>query len=265
MQHDVTLITGASSGIGRAIALQLAREGARLALAARTPEPLERVAAECRDAGAEAIAIAGDVGAREDCERMVRSAIERFGRLDMLIANAGISMRARFDEITDPTLFERVMRINYLGAVWCTMAALPELKKTGGRIVAMSSLTGKTGVPMRTAYAASKHAIAGFFESLRLELIGSGVSVTTIYPGFVTSEIRFRALGPDGRPVGSDAQNEEDDMSAEECARITLEAARRRKREVVMTARARFGLWLKFVAPALVDRITLNAMKSRMR
>lgn len=261
--HDVILITGASSGIGRALALQLAREGAKLGLSARSVEPLERVAAECREAGGEAIAIAGDVGVYDDCVRMVRETVDRFGRLDMLIANAGISMRARFEEITDPTLFERIMRINYFGAVWCTMAALPELKKTQGRIVAISSLTGKTGVPFRTAYSASKHAMAGFFESLRLELAGSGVSVTTIYPGFVTSEIRLRALGADGHPVGADAQNEPDDMSAEECARITLDAAKKRKREVVMTARAKFGLWLKLVAPAVVDRITLNAMKSR--
>jgi NAD(P)-dependent dehydrogenase (short-subunit alcohol dehydrogenase family) len=264
-RDSVVVITGASSGIGRELALQLARQGAHLVLAARNREALDAVAKDCGSIGVDTRVVKADVGERNDCERMIRTAMDAFGRIDMLINNAGISMRVRFDEITDPSLFEQLIRINYLGAVWCTMYALPHLKKTKGRIVAVSSIAGKTGVPMRTAYSASKHAMAGFFESLRLELIPEGVSVTTIYPGFVTTDIRLRALGADGKPVGADAQNDVADMSAAECARITLDAAAKRKREVVMTAKAKLGVWLKLLAPGIVDRMTLKTVHSRTR
>jgi NAD(P)-dependent dehydrogenase (short-subunit alcohol dehydrogenase family) len=262
-RDSVVIVTGTSSGIGRAIALELARDGARLVLSARGADALESVAEECRVSGGDAVSVAADVGERSDCERLVRRAVESFGRIDMLVNNAGISMRTRFDEITDPDLVERIMRVNFLGSAWCTFYALPELKKSRGRIVAVSSLTGKTGVPMRTGYAASKHAMAGFFDSLRLELTGDGVSVTTVYPGFVTSEIRYRALGADGQPLHDDAQNRGGDMPAEECARITLRAAAKRRREVVMTAQGKIGLWVKLVAPRLVDAMAVRAIRGR--
>jgi NAD(P)-dependent dehydrogenase (short-subunit alcohol dehydrogenase family) len=263
--HRPIVLTGASSGIGRALALQLAEQGAWLALAARSADELEAVAAECRArgaaAGARAIAVPTDVGDEAQCRALVARAVDELGRVDTLVNNAGISMWARFDALTDLSGLERIMRVNYFGAVWCTHAALPHLKRARGRIVGVSSLTGKTGVPTRTGYAASKHAMAGFFDSLRIELADDGVSVTMIYPGFVATGVRRHAVGPDGRPLGESPVQEAKVMSAERCAAITLRAMARREREVVMTARGRVGQWLKLVAPGLTDRIARRAIE----
>ena len=161
------VITGASAGIGRELAVELARRGALLTLAARGAEGLAEAARVCEAEGARAVTVTADVGERADCERIVSAAVEAHGGVDVLVNNAGISMWGRFDEIEDLSIFERIMRINYLGAVYCTHYALPHLKTRRGLIVAVSSLTGKTGVPTRSAYAASKHAMQGFFDSSR--------------------------------------------------------------------------------------------------
>lgn len=262
--RDRTLVlTGASSGIGREMALRLADAGAKLALAARSPGPLEAVAEACRARGADVLPVPTDVGVEEQCAALVALAVGRFGGVDALVCNAGISMWSRFDEVEDLAVFERIMRVNYLGAAWCTAHALPHLKRSRGRLVAVSSLTGKTGVPTRTGYAASKHAMTGFFDSLRIELADDGVSVTVAYPGFVATEIRERAFGPDGRPLGAGNSpvREREVMTAEECARRILDAAAKRKREIVMTRRAKVGQWLKLVAPGVVDRIARRAIE----
>jgi NAD(P)-dependent dehydrogenase (short-subunit alcohol dehydrogenase family) len=202
------LVTGASQGIGKAVCLELAGRGARLTLAARDAAALEQVAAACRDRGGEALVVPTDVSQPGDCERLVRQAVATWGALDALINNAGIDMIARFDEVADLQLFERLMRVNYLGYVYPTYYALPELRRSRGRLVAVSSLAGMTGVPTRTGYAASKHAIFGFFDSLRIELAGTGVTVTLVAPDFVLSEIHRRAAGPDGRPLGHSPMQE---------------------------------------------------------
>jgi short-subunit dehydrogenase len=145
--------------------------------------------------------------------------------------------------------------VNYLGSAYLTAYALPYLKQTKGRIVGVSSLAGKNGVPTRSGYAASKHAMAGFFDSLRIELSDSGVSVTMIYPGFVKSEIRERAAGADGKPLGQSLVHESEVMTAETCARIIISAAAKRKREEVMTLRGKLGQWIKLIAPGMVDRV----------
>src|SRR5437868_13338768 len=251
---DIVLITGASSGIGEAIALRLASRGCRLALAARGAADLERVADSCRAAGGESATFPADVADEAQCRAFVVGALGTFGRIDALVNNAGISMEVRFEDITDLALVERIMRVNVLGAVYCTHAALPHLRATRGRLVAVSSLTGLSGVPTRTAYAASKHALRGFFDSLRIELAGSGVSVTVAYPGFVATDIARRSFG--ARNVRT-----EHAMSAEECARLIVDAMDRREREVVMTARAKVAQWLKLVAPGLVDRIAARAIE----
>lgn len=261
-RENVVVVTGASSGIGAELARRLAEGGAWLALAARDAARLEEVAAECRARGGRALAVPTDVADEAQCAALVERTAAEYGRLDTLVNNAGLSMWARFDEVTDLSIFERIMRVNYLGSVWCTHHALPHLKRSRGRIVGVSSLTGKTGVPTRSAYAASKHAMAGFFDSLRIELEGTGVSVTMVYPGFVSTEIRERAFGPDGRPLGAGNSpvREREVMTAEECARRIVDAAAARRREVVMTARARVGQWLKLIAPGVVDRIARNAI-----
>lgn len=261
-RDNVVVLTGASAGIGREVALRLAAQGARLVLAARDAAKLDAAAAGCRALGAAALAVPTDVSDEAECRALVERAVAEHGRIDTLILNAGIGMWARFDEMTDLAPFERIMRVNYLGSVYPAFYALPHLKRTRGRIVSVNSLTGRTGVPTRSGYAASKHAAAGFFESIRIELMDSGVTVTQVFPGFVATEIRERAYGPDGRPLGAGNSpvREREVMTAEECARQIVHAAARRKRDVVMTLRGKIGARLKLVAPGLVDRIAAKAI-----
>lgn len=255
------LITGASSGIGRALAESLAGEGAKLTLVARGEDALAEVARACREAGGEALVAPADVGDADACARAVAVAVAEYGTLDIVVNNAGISMWARFDEVEDLGVFERIMRVNYLGAVYITHHALPHLMKSDGLLVAISSLTGKTGVPTRSGYGASKHAMQGFFDSLRVELRETGVDVLVVSPGFVDTAIRARAFGPDGRPREVSPRDESKaNMSVERCVSIIAEAMRGRKREVVMTPRAKLGQWIKLFAPSLVDRIAARAV-----
>lgn len=262
---QVVLVTGASSGIGAELARQFASAGARVALAARNRARLEEIADECRQAGAEAFVVTGDVALEADCRHIVESTVAHFGQLDTLVNNAGLGSSGRFDEVTDLSIFDTLMRVNYLGSVWCTAHALPHLKHTRGRIVAISSLTGLTGVPKRTAYAATKHAMAGFFDSLRIELMDSGVSVTVVYPGFVFSEINQRALAPDGQPFGERAYRRKpgETMETDECVRQILRATARRQRDLVMTWRGKIGRVLKLLSPSLVDGMARRVIASR--
>jgi short-subunit dehydrogenase len=261
MKDNVVAITGASKGIGAELARQLAGKGAKLVLAARNAKELEAVAQECRKLGAAVVTVKADVAEERDCQAIVAGAVLAYGRLDTLVNNAGMSMWARFEDIRDVSVLERIMRVNYMGAVYCTRHALPYLRESRGRIVGISSLAGRTGVPTRTGYAASKHAMTGFFDSLRIELAGSGVTVTMVYPGFVSTGIRENATGPDGRPIMVSPVREGEVMTVEDCARRIVRAIERREREVVMTARGRMGLWLKLFAPGLVDRLARRAIE----
>ncbi len=244
-RENVVVLTGASQGIGREVALQLADQGAWLALAARNREKLEAVAAECERRGGRAQVIPTDVTDPAQCQALVAQTLAAYGRIDTLINDAGISALGRFDELQDLAVIERIIRVNYLGSVYCTFYALPYLKQTRGRLVAIISLSGKWGLPRVSGYAASKHAMAGFFDSLRVELAGSGVTVTTIYPGFVATGTReLKSMV----------------MPVETCARLIVQAAGQRRRELVMTALGRLGLWVRLIAPGLVDRITSRYM-----
>jgi short-subunit dehydrogenase len=260
-KDKVVIITGGSRGIGRELARQLAARGAWLCLAARDEERLKAVQAECEQLGGKAVYIVTDVCEQAQCERLIRGCAETYGRIDALVNNAGVTMWARFDKVITLAPFETIMQTNYFGGVYCTYNALPHLKQSRGMIVGISSLTGLNGVPTRSAYAASKHAMAGFFDTLRIELAETGVSVTIIYPGFVKSEVRARAFGPDGNQLGTSPVQEGQVMPVETCARIILRAMERRKREEVMTLRGKLGLWLKLIAPGLVDRIALRAIQ----
>lgn len=260
-RDNVVIITGASAGIGLEVARQLAAQGARLVLAAREPALLEAAAESCRELGGQVIAVPTDVGDSEQCRRLIDTAVQNHGRIDTLINNAGISMHARFDELSDVHAVDRITRINYLGSVYCTWYALPHLKLSRGRIVGVSSITGKIGVPTRTLYAGTKHAMAGFFDSLRIELVDDNISVTMVYPGFVATDIATRALGPDGKPLGKRPVNNKKAIQVDECARRIIDAAGKRSREVVMARRARLGMILRALAPGRVDKMAAKGIR----
>ncbi len=199
LNGKVVLITGASSGIGRATALRLARYGARLVLAARNTAALDDVRREAEAVAAHALVVTTDVTDEDQCRRAVDAAVDRFGRLDVLICSAGLSMRAYFEGSSLEAL-ERVMNVNFFGTLYATYHALPHVKKTRGSLVAISSLTGKRGIPSYGIYGASKFAIQGLYESLHLELGRDGVHVGIVSPAFVDTPLRDNVLGPNGQP-----------------------------------------------------------------
>jgi NAD(P)-dependent dehydrogenase (short-subunit alcohol dehydrogenase family) len=257
--NNVTIATGASSGIGRELAFRLIEQGAWLSLADCNAEQLQETATICRQRGGQILAVDTDVSQKSQCKNLIDQTVAAYGRIDSLINNAGITMVSRFDETRAPALIERVMQVNFFGSVYCTYYALPYLKKSRGRIVAISSLAGKTGLPGRSGYAASKHAMTGFFDTLRMELADDGVSVTTIFPGFVATNLRQLAIGPDGRLLEKSTVRELKAMTTEMCAKQIIRAAALRKRELIMTGRGKIGLWLKLIAPGLVDRMARSA------
>jgi short-subunit dehydrogenase len=259
--ENVTIITGASEGIGRELALQLADQGAWLALAARDVNKLEDVASQCRQRGGRAISIPTDVTQKTQCEQLIERTVLEYGRIDTLVNSAGLSMYSRFDELQNPEIMERIIQVNYLGSVYCTFYALPHLKKTKGRIVGICSLLGKAGAPTRSGYAASKHAVIGFYDSLRIECSGDGITVTIICPAFVSTGMRERSLGSDAKPMGVSTLDEARVMTVEKCVELTIKAIIQRKRELIMSMRGKVGLWLKLIAPKLVDNIARNAIE----
>ena len=264
------VITGASDGIGAELARQLAaqhRSQIALVLAARNLTALQQVAQACTDCGAQALVVPTDVAVQAQCQQLIEQAVQRFGRIDMLINNAGISAQAQLSEVhaQDLQWYEQLMRINFWGSLWCTHAALPQLQASRGRIVAVSSLAGLVGLPGRTAYSSSKFAMSGFFEALRAELKPSGVSITIAYPGVVDTRIRHRGFNARGQAAGVSGLKEEGAMTVQTCARLILQAAERRERELVMTAKGRLGRWLKLLAPGLVEKMALAAFKDEAR
>ena len=258
------LITGASEGIGRALALELARKGARLSLVARNAGRIEEAAEEARKLGGQALAIAADVTDPAAAARMVAATIEAFGGLDVLVLNAGGSMWAPFEAMPDPEAAARqLMELNFFACLRIAQEALPHLRASKGLLVPVASVAGYAGIPTRTLYAASKHALVGFFESLRVELLGSGVDVTMVAPDFVVTELHARAMGADGQAIGHGKLDPRKVMTAEACARLMVRAMEKRQRLLVTSARGHFGRWLQLLAPGLVDRIAARAVARR--
>ncbi len=258
-QDKAVIVTGASSGIGRALALRLADQGAWITLAARDAARLAVLAEECRQRGGKAIAVPTGVTGEAQCKALIERAVAEFGRLDVLINNAGIGATGLLEELPDLTLFKRVMDVNFYGVVYCTYYAVKHLKQTQGRIVNISSLGGKSPLPYNSNYNASKYAVHGFSDSVRMELAQAGVSVTLICPYWVVTEFHERLMDKDGTPRGPQGRAiySEKTMTADQCAATTLKAAARRKREVLMGP-GWLTVWLRIIAPGLVDKITIE-------
>ena len=268
-KNNVTIITGASTGIGEELAYRLAQQGAQLVLTARRLDELNRVADKARAldgaSGAKVITVSADVAKADECKKIIDAAIAEFGRIDTLVCNAGMTMWAKFADLQDMSVLERIMQVNYMGAVYCTHYALPHLIAAKGRIVGIASLTALVGVPTRTGYAASKHAMRGFFDSLRIELSDSGVSVTMIYPGFIATGIRENATGADGKPARIDPVNQDEVMSVEECTSIIVRAMESRRREEIMTLKGKVGQWVKLIAPGFTDGLAKKAVEGNTK
>ncbi len=237
----VAVITGASSGIGRAAALRLAALGADVALAARTETALHDVASHVRALGRRALVLPTDVAEPESCRRMVETAVDQLGRLDIMLCCAGISMRATFAE-SDPAVMEKVMRVNFFGTMHASWHAIPHLRRTRGSLVALSSLTGKRGTPFYSVYGASKFAIQGLFESLRMELAPDGIHVGVLAPGFVDTPLREHVLGPDGQTFKQPPRLPFRLWPLEGCVDRLIQLIRRRQHEALLPA---------FVGPVL--------------
>lgn len=257
-KNKVVVITGASSGIGRSCAEEFAKRGANLVLAARQYVTLCEITAGLeKDYGIKAVAVQVDVTKEEDCELLIKQALITFGSIDIVVNNAGISMRALFNEL-DLSVLKNLMDVNFWGTVYCTKYALPEILKTKGSIIGVSSIAGYRGLPGRTGYSASKFAMNGFMEALRTELLNTGVHVMVACPGFTTSNIRVAALAKDGASHGETSMEEGKMMSSEEVASRIVDGIASRKRTLIMTAQGKLTVWINKLLPALADKLVFN-------
>lgn len=259
----VIVITGASEGIGRALSLALAPQQSKLVLAARNEKRLDQLKKEIESLGGQALVMPTDITSEEACKNLIEAAVSAWGGIDVLVNNAGRTMWTTLEDLKDTSIIEQLIRVNYLGAAYCTYYALPYLKASKGRIATISSVAGLTGVPTRTAYSASKHALFGFFDSLRIELIGTGVTVTMITPDFVLSQMHRRAFGSDGKPLGMSPMQEDKIMKAEDCAAMIVKAIENRDRLLITSLRGKLGRWMKMIAPGVIDKLALKAIRER--
>ncbi|MEZ5046539.1 MAG: SDR family oxidoreductase [Chitinophagaceae bacterium] len=254
-QQKVVLITGASSGIGKALAIQLLDYGAYVFVCARNQDNLNSLIEQHPHANL--YTFKADVSQEQECKAFVQFAIDSKGAIDILINNAGISMRALFVDL-DLSVLHQSMNINFWGAVYCTKYALPSIIKNKGSVIGISSIAGYKGLPCRTGYSASKFALQGFLESLRIEMLPSKVNVMWVSPGFVASNIRQVALGATGHSQGETPLNEDKLMSAETCADLIIKAIKKRKRTLIMTSQGVLTVWLNKFFPSFMDKKVLQ-------
>lgn len=259
-KNKVVVITGASSGIGKACAFEFAEQGAKVILAARREKELKKVEDEIKKHGNDAISIKTDVKDIEDCKNLIDITVEKYGKIDVLINNAGISMRANFEDL-DISVIKELMDTNFYGAVYCTKFGLPYLIKQKGTVIGISSISGLTPLPGRTGYAASKHAMDGFLNTLRLENIKNGLHVLIVHPGFTNSNIRKLALNKNGIPQKETPRDEAKMMSSEKVAQIIARATIKREKDLILTGEGKFVVWLHKNFPGITDRIILHEME----
>lgn len=260
MKDKVVVITGGSSGIGKALAFAFGKRGSKIFITGRNAAELKNTVGELQAAGVAVASLVADASVPADNQRMAEEAVRVFGRMDVLIANAGISMRALFEEV-DLAVIRQVMEINFFGVVYAIRYCLPEIKKNHGSIVGMSSIAGYRGLPARSGYSASKFALNGFLETLRTEYLKDNLHVLTACPGFTASNIRTRALVKDGTPQGDSSLDEGKVMTAEAVAEHIYSAVVKRKREIILTSNGRLAVLLNKWWPWLADRLVYNALK----
>ena len=260
MKKKVVIVTGASSGIGKACAIEFAQKGAHVVLVARSAAKLEMLADQISSYGVQALPLVADVSQEEDCKKMIHQVLHQFGKINVLINNAGISMRSSFADI-DVSVLKKVMDVNFWGTVYCTRYALTSILENKGSVVGVSSIAGYKGLPGRTGYSSSKFAMHGFLESLRLENLNNGLHVLIACPGFTASNIRNTALTGDGSSQGETPRDEQKMMQPEEVAAYIVDAVEMRKDRLTLTLNGKLTVLLNKFFPKWVDKLVYNHMR----
>lgn len=259
MLNKVAVITGGSSGIGKALVEKYGKEGYSVVFTGRNEDRMLEVEGLLTSGGIDHLGLRLDAGSMEDNKKMIDATIEKFGRIDVLVCNAGISMRALLEDL-DLSVFEKVMQINFNGTLYATKYALPHILESKGSIIGISSINGWRGTPARTAYTASKYAMQGLYESLRTEVMKKGVHVLVVCPGFTGTNIRNQALSADGSAQGESPRDESKMMSSEEVAERTFRAMIKKKRDLVLTTQGKLAVFLNKWMPGRMDKIVYNVM-----
>ena len=259
MKNKVIIITGASSGIGESCAINFYNQGANLILAARSEEKLKLLNDKLNTKSNKSFYYITDVSIESDCEKLIQFAINKFGRIDILLNNAGISMRAIFQDVS-LDVFDKLMKVNFYGAVYCTKHALPYILKNKGSIVGVSSIAGHKGLPGRTAYSASKFALQGFLEALRIENLKKGLHVLIACPGFTASNIRKKALNANGKIQSESPRSEQKMMTSQEVANHIAVAINKRKDSIVLSSSGKLTVFLNKFFPKWVDSLVFKHM-----
>jgi NAD(P)-dependent dehydrogenase (short-subunit alcohol dehydrogenase family) len=254
-RDKVIIVTGASSGIGLASAKLFGSYGARVVMAARSFEKMQEMVSQVSSDPDKVLCVRTDVSVEEDCRRLVEKTVERFGGIDILVNNAGVSMRAMFNDL-DLKVIRTLMDVNFWGTVQCTKFALPYLLKSRGAVVGIVSIAGYTALPARTGYSASKFAIRGFLDTLRMEHLRDGLNVLVYAPGYTASQVRRNALTADGSAQGETPLDESRLMSAEAVAKRLARALYCRRSQVTLTFLGRLTIFAPRVFPRLTDRLT---------
>lgn len=257
-KDQVIILTGASEGIGRALAKAMIPQSPKLVLVARNLDRLNELAKELSDQNVESLVIKADVSDKADCANVVEKTIEKFGRIDKLINNAGITLWANFEDTQNLETSEKIMDVNFNSVLYMTHYALPHIIKSKGHLVAVSSVSGFLGVPGHAVYGASKHAIHGFYDSLRLELKEVGVKVTIVAPDFIQTEIHHRGLNGEGKPMGK-RLGDDIAMSATDCAKIMLDGINKEQRTVITSPRGKLAYPMRGVVPGIIDALALKS------
>ncbi len=261
MNNKVSIITGASSGIGKAIAYELAKKGSNVVLAARRKDRLIKVAKDIEDKyNVKTLVIQADLSLQDDCKKVIDNTIAKFSKIDILINNAGISQRALFADL-DLNVIHKVMNINYWASIYTTKFALPYILESKGSIVAISSISGFSPLPARTGYCSSKYALHGFMEALRIEHLKTGVHIMIVAPEYVASEIREHALMKNGKEQGKSPREEKKMLTAEHVAKRIVKGIIKRRRTMVIGRIGTLNVVLYKLLPKLTDRLIYYYIK----
>src|SRR5258706_8010104 len=259
MKDKIVVITGGSSGIGKALAEVFGKNGSKILITGRNKADLDRTVFELASKGILIHGFTADVTLLDDNKKMAEEALKHFGRIDVLINNAGISMRALFEDL-DLNVVKKLMDVNFYGALYATQSCLAEIIKNKGSVIGISSIAGFRGLPGRVGYSASKFALNGFLEVLRTEMLYQGVHVLTAAPGFTSSNIRKKALTKDGSAQGESPRDEEKMMTADECAQHIYTATVKRKNFVSLIAQGKAAVWINKLFPRLADKLVYKTM-----